>query len=312
MRVVILALALGTMLELSAAGADFFPLAPGNQWVYRVSGGGPSVALVEVLSSHEQDGKTYFQVRGFLQQDVWLRGDEQGNVFRLDPDSQTESLLYAFGLAAGQQYQTSIHPCDVSALIDSKPAHYQGPAGTFDNAAHIVYTDSCNFAGLFDETFVPGIGLVQRGDTAVGQYQYNLIYAHLGSTVVTGFEVEFGLSLDQSVYINSGEAPLMLARLSLRVAGNEPLQLVFPSGQIYELLIRNGQGDIVYRWSDGRAFNQMVQQVAFGPGEKSWPIVAPLQDAKGNGLSAGSYTAEAWLVTNPPKRYVAQAGFEIR
>ena len=86
--------------------------------------------------------------------------------------------------ASDVAYRTSIQGCNPSARIDSKAAHYEGPIGVYDNAIHIAYTNTCNFAGLFDETFLPGIGMVQRGDTALGQFQYNLIYARVGPSVI--------------------------------------------------------------------------------------------------------------------------------
>src|SRR5260370_3556546 len=81
---------------LSASGSDYFPLAIGNQWVYRITGGGSSAMVVEVLSARVEGDKTYFLVHGFLAEDVWLRSDGEGNVFRFAPTARAEALLYAF------------------------------------------------------------------------------------------------------------------------------------------------------------------------------------------------------------------------
>jgi hypothetical protein len=220
--------------------------------------------------------------------------------------------LYAFGLAEGEEFRTSIHGCNPSARIDSKAARYEGPSGVYSNAIHLAYTNTCNYAGLFDETFLPGIGMVQRGDTAVGQFQYNLVYARVGATVIAGPEVAFGLALDKTVYVSTPPAPLMVARLTMRVTQSEALRLVFPSGQIYELVIRRENGDIVYRWSDGRAFTALVQEIAFGPVEKNWAIAVELGDVNGNPFPPGRYVAEAWLTTQGPAAYSARIAFEVR
>jgi hypothetical protein len=302
---------------LSASGSDYFPLAIGNQWVYRITGGSPSAIVIEVLSARVEGDSTYFLVHGFLAEDVWLRADGDGNVFRFAPDERAETLLYVFGLAEGEEYRTSIHGCNPSARIDSKAAHYEGPIGMYDNALHLAYTNACNYAGLFDETFVPGIGMVQRGDTAVGQFQYNLVYARVGATVIAGPEVAFGLVLDRAAYVSnlrepSERVPLMVARLTIRVTQSEPLRLVFPSGQIYEFVIRQENGDIVYRWSNGKAFSAVVQEVLFGPGEKNWAITVELGDANGNPFPPGHYLAEAWLTTQGPTAYSTKIAFEVR
>src|SRR5260370_35028360 len=46
----------------SASGSDYFPLAIGHQWVYRITGGGLSAIVVEVLSARVDGNKTYFLV----------------------------------------------------------------------------------------------------------------------------------------------------------------------------------------------------------------------------------------------------------
>src|SRR5258708_23701854 len=125
---------------LSASGSDYFPLATGNQWVYRITGGSPSAMVVEVLSSRVEGDNTYFLVHGFLAEDVWLRADGEGNVFRFAPAEPAETQLYAFGLAEGEEYRTSIHGCNPSARIDSKAAHYEGPIGGHDNTTHPPFT----------------------------------------------------------------------------------------------------------------------------------------------------------------------------
>jgi hypothetical protein len=302
---------------LSASGSDYFPLAIGNQWVYRITGASPSAVVVEVLSARVEGDNTYFLVHGFLAEDVWLRADGDGNVFRFAPAERAETLLYAFGLAEGEEYRTSIHGCNPSARIDSKAAHYEGPIGVYGNAIHLAYTNACNYSGLFDETFLPGIGMVQRGDTAVGQFQYNLVYARVGATVIAGPEVAFGLVLDRAAYVSNlrepaERVPLMVARLTIRITQNEPLRLVFPSGQIYEFVIRQENGDIVYRWSNGKAFTAVVQEILFGPGEKNWAITVELGDANGNPFPPGRYLAEAWLMTQGPTAYSTKIAFEVR
>ena len=43
----------------------------------------------------------------------------------------------------------------------------------------------------------------------------------------------------------------MTARMTLRVVQDQPLALTFNTGQLYDLVIRNANGDGVYRWSNG-------------------------------------------------------------
>jgi hypothetical protein len=136
-------------------------------------------------------------------------------------------------------------------------------------------------------------------------------------THITEPELSFGLTLDSAVYtINLMPSPgprqtqKLTARLTLRNTGWEPAMLVFPSGQDFDLLLRNDKGEVVYQWSAGKFFPEGIRRIPFGPGEKNFAFSAPLIDKEGKPLGAGRYVAEAWLATQP-QSYAASAAFEI-
>jgi hypothetical protein len=138
---------------------------------------------------------------------------------------------------------------------------------------------------------------------------YDLSYARIGEvTVVSAPEVTFSLTLDSAVYFSG---PVM-ARLTLRAVQPSPLSLNFRTSQEFDLVVKNGAGDMVYRWSDGRGFAQVLHSLSLGAGEKNFTVQFPLADSKGAALPAGVYTAEAWLTTEVPQLYRAQVAFEIR
>ena len=174
--------------------------------------------------------------------------------------------------------------------------------------------------GLERELFVPNVGLAFRSQATGGPSygSWELIYAHVGKvTRETTPELSFTLALDNSVYTvdsmppfsPSTAAPVMTARIRLRNTG-QPITLIYPTGQTYELVIRDAKGSIVYRWSDGQAFPQIVRTEAFGPGEKDFPIRVRLVGADKYPLPQGRYTAEAWLTTTTitPTAAVAISG----
>ena len=113
------------------------------------------------------------------------------------------------------------------------------------------------------------------------------------------------LSLDRAIYA-SADAPTLTARLTIRNAASSPVSLTFLSGQIYDLEIRNDKGDVVYRWSAGKVFPQIVFEDVVDD-EKDYWIAAPLA-----GLPVGNYLARAWLaVDGPLEPYSASASFRI-
>jgi len=161
------------------------------------------------------------------------------------------------------------------------------------------------------------VGLVSRTLTTIaGPRTLELIYARLGGvTVVSAPEVAFSLAIDRAVYVIDPQraAPTMTARLTLRAVHQaEPLRLTFPSGQRFDLGLKNERGDVVYRWSEGKFFTLAIGTETLSHGEKNYVVAAPLAGKDSRPLPPGNYVAEGWLTTMGPRAYSASVGFEIR
>lgn len=307
---------------LAAAQPDYFPLQVGNQWVYRGSGARTdSTMTLEITRRSEFNGRIYYLLHGLPEGDFWLRRDENASLVSYDPEQNLEELWYAFQAPEGAAYNTSLPGTCWLAIIASRKAEYRGPIGWFDYALEISYPGFFH-PGIRRELLLPYVGLVHRTvDTGDSNFiAYDLIYCRLGGvTHVSEAIVSFGLTLDRSVYIADLEPPVdprravprMIARLTLRNTTDQPVSVVFPSGQSFDLILRNDAGDVVYRWSDGKYFPQVARTEKFGHGEKNYALLIPLADKAGNPLAPGRYVAEAWLATTPRGLYAASVGFEI-
>ena len=300
---------------------DYFPLAPGNAWIYRGGGVWTGTFLtLEITQTQVFRGNRYFLLHGFPQQDYWLRETANGSVVAYDPAQSAEKLWWAFQSPLGQQYTTFLPGvCCGVAVVNSRKATYKGPVGEFDNALEILYPGVFQ-VGIARELFLPDIGLVYRNQATGGPSygSWDLLYARVGATTVSAApELSFRLTLDNSIYTANmmppvpAPAPVMTARITLRNTG-EPITLIFPSGQTFDFEIRNDKGALVYRWSDGQAFTMVFRTETFGPGEKNFTIQAGLAGADKNPLPQGKYVAEGWLTTQGVKVYDASVGFEIR
>ncbi|MBI4874618.1 MAG: hypothetical protein HY822_08295 [Acidobacteria bacterium] len=302
----------------SAAAPDYLPLAPGNQWIYRAGG---QTLTVEVLRIEG----AYFVVRGFPNGEVRLRRDDDGTLYALDARGGRESVWAAFGAPDGTEYDTVIDPCNRRARVVSHSARYAGPVGEFrQEALHIAYPPSgCADAGITEEFYLPWVGLVRRTVTTIaGPVTYDLVYARLGGvTVISEPGLSVGLLLNRQVYYVNLMPPVdprrvvpeLTARLSLRNGTETPLEVVFPSGQNYDLEIRNARDELLHRWSDGRAFTMIFRRETLAPGqERNYLIAVPLGDKDGKPFPDGRYTAEAWFATEGGKRYAARLPFEIQ
>jgi hypothetical protein len=291
-----------------AADPDYFPLAVGNSWMYKVTEGRiPDVQMVEVTGTSTFEGRTYYNVN-FFSRPVFLRSDGS-TLYEYDSDAKREKVWIVFSSDPGTSFNTEIDNCDKSAKIDSKSASYTGPVGTFNNALKVTFTQSCADAGIQSETFLPYVGLVQHVvDNIAGARTYSLVYSRTGVTEVTTSEVRFSMALDAAVYTGTASGGTnVTARLTLRNSTPDPIVLQFPSGQSYDLKVRNEKGDIVYTWSANKLFPQIFRTESIGPGERNYVVQIPLP-----ALPAGKYVVDSYLTTTPSNTYAASVGFEYK
>ena len=291
------ALLLSTGITAMGAEPDYFPLAVGNSWVYRVTEGRvPDVQVVEVSGTAAFAGRDYFRVQ-FFGRDVYLRMASDGTLYEYDASAKREKVWIAFGGEAGQTFVTEIDNCTTSGKIEGKAVKYSGPVGSFDKALQISFAQACADAGVQSETYLPYVGLVEHvvNDIA-GARKYSMVYSRIGVTEVTTQEIRFSLSID---------AASSSARLTLRNTSPGPISLTFPSSQSYDLKLRNEKGDTVYVWSADKAFAQLFRTESFGPGERNYVILLPLEN-----LPPGKYVADAFLTTAPSGSYTASVVFE--
>ncbi len=295
-----------------AAPSDYFPLENGNEWIYRVNyPSGHDFVTVKVTGAKEANGNTYYHVDGQPIGDLWLRIADDGTVYALDEERQTAAVWAYFGGPQGSSYDTSADHCSPKATVQETSGKYSGPLGEFENAFLIVYPPAmCADAGLQQDVFLPGVGLVKRvAESFAGPRSFDLIYARLGAvTYISNSRLSFSLGLDRVVYSRQAGSKALTAEARMILTAREnPITLVFADGQSFDLVVRSEKGDQVYRWSAGRAFTQTVRTEVV-EGERNWALVAPLGD-----LPPGKYTARGWLTTmGDGHRFSATVSFEIR
>lgn len=83
---------------------------------------------------------------------------------------------------------------------------------------------------------------------------------------------------------------------NLQNTGEEAVELTFPSGQQYEIIVKNADGEEVYRYSKGKAFTEALVNKEVNPGEElsftnSWNYK---QDDKR--VEAGTYDVDITLL----------------
>ncbi|MGM0846837.1 MAG: BsuPI-related putative proteinase inhibitor [Bacillota bacterium] len=86
--------------------------------------------------------------------------------------------------------------------------------------------------------------------------------------------------------------------IKLTVSNNTPdeMTLEFPSSQFFEYEVIDPAGDIIYRFSDNKAFLQAIQQITLNSGEKKvWQDRWNYSAAEGKKVPPGEYLISASL-----------------
>ena len=296
----LIALALAVTGAFPGAAAEYFPLAVGNQWVYRVEGApGQETVVAAIRRTEEVAGQTYFVFESAIYegvggQNVRLRRNDQDQLVQLRADG-TEGLRADF---AADGYEATAEPCAGAATVETRNAKGNLGGNSYSDGLVVRYAPApCDGAAVVREVFVPGVGLAEREVTRNGERRvFRLTYARVGGKAVFGGpEHSFRLSLDRAIYPREF---LFEARMTLENSTGLPLRLEFGSGQSFDLFLKNARGNRVYTWSATRMFAMALREETV-EGERNWTANDRLN------LEPGQYTMEAVLTTLGGKTYTA-------
>jgi hypothetical protein len=276
---------------------DYFPLAIGNQWIFRSSGRFVHNLHIEVGSPKVFEGVEYFAVYGIqpiLDRPRWLRTAEGGAIVEYVEPQKTSRPFLSLDKPVGETFAANVDGCNRSATVTARDAKLSlAAAGDFTNILSVKYSDSiCADTGLDTDFFLPNIGLVKRIETSfAGPVTYELAYARVnGFILLHQPETSFGLSTPSPIV----EGSRIFARLTLRNGGKTPLRLNFNSSQQFNLILTEAaSGRVVYNWASDKLFLQALETMEIED-EQNWTVDFPTPEP----LKAGSYILEAFLTTS--------------
>lgn len=282
-----------------AGGAELIPLAMGNYWVYQQEQTGETFTIRVGQPVATQSGKIYHHLIGYTPGYVLARIDQGGNLLLLDEETGGEKILTGFAESDGRWWTAPGHACAQEGQTQTKRVEYDGPGGRWQRVVVVKYQSSaCADAGILSEQFAENIGLLQRVvSTLSGPRTFDLVYARVGTQIIeTRDRGRFSVSVDQP----AGQDYL---RVNLRIElGFTPsIRLRFPSSQVFDVALRDAAGQIVWRWSDGRFFNQEIRETAIG---NVWSETVMVPKPPGD---LAGYTVEGWLTTLPTEPKFAAA-----
>jgi len=304
--------------------AGYFPLSVGDSWTYSLEGrtAGDEVRMIRIADAAERGGVTYYRLEGWpTAASALVRINARGQLVALDEESGAERLWYDFAASVGARWQPETgDACVGQAEIVDRNSKAVEPTGSFEGVLSIAYgTTQCAHAGVASELFAPGVGLIERTEiTIAGPLTWRLARAHVGGRTVEGPGLSFGIQIDKPVYtpnlfppVDPATAiPTLHARLTIANRSALPLELTFPSAQLFDLEIRNEAGETVYFWSATRLFPAVVTELELSPGERVFEVDVPL--AIGDSpYRPGMYVVEGWLAMPRGRLYSASVPFEV-
>lgn len=154
---------LGLSLLATPAVAEFdqgpLPMSQGNEWVYRATSGGEVTVRVDGVQA--SGPYRFYRLRGFNGTSAWVRQTAAGRVY-----NSNGGTWYRFDAATGASW---IFRTTGAAIAGSNGAtvtvvgqeSVTVPAGTFQ-AIHLRWQGTVAGAGIRDEWFARGVGLVKR------------------------------------------------------------------------------------------------------------------------------------------------------
>jgi hypothetical protein len=246
------------LLPFAALAGDFMPLRAGNAWTYRnaPTGQGFTVRVGEPVSVNNQ---TYYPLTGYAPTTVLARLDSQTRLVYFDEERGTETLLTSFQPSESVWWDAPLRVCQQQGQTQVKLGTHDGPAGPIQNVLNINYrVISCADAGVVSEQYAENIGMVRRVEnTIAGPRQYDLVSARVGSLVIEAQNyARFTVAVDSPANSNFSNVTLRLETNSPR-----PFALFFASGQEYDVVVHDAQGNIVWSWAMGILFTQATHTV---------------------------------------------------
>lgn len=307
-----MSLGLLTALPLLAA-PNYFPLHPGNQWLYRETSTGQSI-MITVGEPAEKSGEPYYPVKGYAAGEVWVQRGRDGSLYRYDEGTGAKVLLTSFDHWGEAPYQTDLGGCVQTAVSEWKVDVHEGPLGEHQGIWINYQPGPCRDVGLEQEFYAANVGLLSRRTVSLrGSDEWKLIYAKVQDRVFSERHLSITLAMDRALYAFAAsrtEPRKLNARMTVSLHQNPPLRLEFPGPFEVEFVLRTADGTEVWRSSQDQAGLPAIREEWMEPGQRHYIVTTTLQSRDGAVLPDGLYWLEASVNTARPMS--ARTPLEIR
>jgi hypothetical protein len=279
-----------TSMMTCASGADLFPLRGGNSWTYRDSTTGQTFTMSVSGTLFYLNDHTYYSLRGYTDQPILVRLDEQQDLVVFDQEAYTERKLISFQPSDTYWWEAPNRTCEQEGQTAERRVLHEGPAGPIPDVLEVRYrTFGCADVGAEVEQFAENIGMVRRvNNTIAGPRTFDLIEANVNKVHVAA-QPSGSFSVVVTDVDLKGD---ITAHLNLRLGAGKTFKLDFPTGQEYDVVVRGEDGRMLWLFSSTALFVQALHSRDI---DGSWSI--PVKIPRGAFTGSTNYTIEGWLTT---------------
>jgi hypothetical protein len=201
--------------------SNYFPLEPGNVWMYALAAPGTTTSFrtISVEGRDTLNNIEYSRVR-YFERIVHLRANTDGSIVSFNRTTNSEEAWLKLNEPVGTSFDARIDQCVTTGRVEERGAQVTTPAGIFDDTVRLSFQGSCADAGTTQQVYANGVGPVVHEETSfAGPRRYQLVYYRTGSETGAGPEQSFTIGLNALRYRVGTE---MRVRLSCAVRSLTP------------------------------------------------------------------------------------------
>jgi hypothetical protein len=318
---------------------NYFPLSVGNEWTYlRTSRVITEKLLVNVTGKMQPPGSTavFYQLNNYNGKAHWVRQTPTGIVHEypsyIDASAEVVAeypyLWYLLNAEVETSWTMHIDTNVPGVIIGSDRALLtvlsrneivNVPAGIF-NTVHIRFQTGVCDAGITDEWFAPGVGLVKRMETSlIGPITTELVKAVIDGVVIENPLVTTSVTTDKPIYWENHMPPIptppaygpeIIISCTVKPISGQPTILNFKDYNVWDVSIINPDGKVV--WTNPKIMapapiggvnrtipgsgetTKFSARLAYGSMEGKYKVVAKLLVSKNPPADAVTYFDYAW------------------
>jgi hypothetical protein len=249
----------------------YFPLHVGNEWKYVVTSPlaleQPLQVTVDASWVQPTNGNIYFRIRNYNGDFHWLRQTSTSRIYEYQ-----DRQWYRLGAGPGFPWQMTVDtsgthgglPCSDGAQLEvvSRGERVTVPAGTFTSVIHIRFRTQCRDAGVTDEWFARGVGLIKRSESNIAgartsELQYAKITDRTYGQATPAARVTVSVDGLQADYYENHmpgpgprptEGPEIKFQTTIKPTGSQAVTLNFVDFNTWDVQIFDPSGNVV--WSN--------------------------------------------------------------